>query len=129
MRFGRGAWTLQAGLSAPPSSSAASLTARPTSPKKKITKNHVDLGAFLEFLKWADVVPQLTSTKAATGVYSCISKDSVAAGLDGQIGSLGWAGFQQCVGMVASLSGLTQVGILKSVWSTELDGAIDCADF
>ena len=107
IRFGSGAWTVEVGICSPASSSAASLV--PTSSPRKSCSTQMEVGAFLEFLKWADIVPRLTTPLVASGIYQFISKDSAAAGLDGRIGSLGWAGFQQCVGMVAALVGLPEV--------------------
>jgi hypothetical protein len=107
--FGRGAWTVEAGLCAPASSSVANLSqSRPKSPKTR-GKTQITLGSFLEFVKWADIVPRLATTDFATGIYQCVSRDSAVTGLDGQVGSLGWTGFQYSIGMIAALVGLTQV--------------------
>lgn len=106
-----GAWTIGAGQIAPSSSSAANRASTHTHSGKNVlgNKTHMQLGGFLEFLKFVDIVPRLTSSVVACGLYSCVSRDSAAAGLNGHIGSLGWEGFQQCVGMVAAFTGQTQV--------------------
>jgi hypothetical protein len=84
---------------------------QPDSDKVQSFGNHTHIGlvGFLEFLTLADIVPRLTSSVVASGLYHCVSRDRAAAGLNEHIGSLGWVGFQQCVGMVAALSGQTQV--------------------
>ena len=110
LRFSGGAWTVDAGHAAPASSSAASVG---STPPVKSTRTHcqihMELGGFLEFLKWADIVPRFSNTAVANGVYCCVSRDSAVAGLDGHIGSLGWVGFQQSVGIVAALIGRSDI--------------------
>ena len=105
IRFSRGAWTVDIGQVAPAAASA--VLVQPETRKKSV--NHMELGSFLEFLKWADIVPRLTNSLVAHGLYDCISRDCAAAGLDGKMGHLGWVGFQQCVGMIAALVCLPQV--------------------
>jgi hypothetical protein len=108
MRFSRGAWTVDIGQPAPPSA-AASPGPPETKKNSEQSRNQMEFGGFLEFLKWAEIVPRLTNSLVAHGVYSCVSRDCAAAGLDGKMGHLGWLGFQQCVGMVAALVNLPQL--------------------
>jgi hypothetical protein len=108
MRFSRGALALDIGQAAPPS--AAGSPGQPETRKNSEKRqNQMEFGGFLEFLKWADIVPRLTNSLVAHGVYNCVSRDCAAAGLDGKMGHLGWLGFQQCVGMVAAMVSLPQL--------------------
>ena len=108
MRFSHGTRTVDIGRAASPSA-AASPGQPETRKNSEKHQNQMEFGGFLEFLKWADIVPRLTNSLVAHGVYNCVSRDCAAAGLDGKIGHLGWVGFQQSVGMVAAMVSLPQL--------------------
>ena len=111
IRFSRGAGSGGSGFPAPPCSSAANVpsSSLSASARRGRRKTQIDFAGFLEFMKSADLVPRFTQQKVIHGVYQFIGKDGVTAGLDGETGCLGWAGFQQGVGMVAALCGVQSV--------------------